>query len=604
MINRRTGKWSTERANLRRVIALLQGMLNKIPLLNVQSIQSIPQIIDKSQNNILSVQKAIRDKKHSFFDFRLDEIYELIDTCLVLITTYANAFKSAEKLSKQHAQSVERARAHSNPKNNIYRSVKKNPLFTKNAFTLFEHNVTAQHTTWYKLKDHLESIRKIAEDVNAKHNVLSHILTPNDEKFIDLIECGKLPICGELGHIVIQRLKNISISAEIAKNKTMKAKVNRWLEFHANEATKEGIYYYNHDEFKNELIKLALYAAFYPDQKIAWLGTARSVKAYALKYQPIGMYLNCDDEKWTWQLNRGWLQATLVLGYTLKLVEQHFPLIESAILSGDSTQLIKQLAREMRKRGNVSQYNGNIEPTATSQEILALMDLRSVAKKLADSDGNSIVFHPARQYDVDAKILDKPKKSDMFSSNDKPKTDDATTTDDKPKESRFISSGADEFACTSEELGAPFELLSKATRVADSIPLTFNLNQTEDVIPTFADNTKHIHLDVSDVSDVSNVSPVGVPVTMPTDTGIINATVCPNRLVEATEYKQPNSTELSDEETHLTSLSFFATECTPTKLSHSQTIYRPSMPPMDNRRENFTTPESSENYRASIPANG
>ena len=75
--------------------------------------------------------------------------------------------------------------------------------------------------------------------------------------------------------------------------------------------TNEGLFKCDFDALYLELTKLALHAELHPDQKIIWLGSARSVMAVIDEKDEWGTYLNCDDTKWTWHLNRLYLIAYL-----------------------------------------------------------------------------------------------------------------------------------------------------------------------------------------------------------------------------------------------------------------------------------------------------
>jgi len=65
-------------------------------------------------------------------------------------------------------------------------------------------------------------------------------------------------------------------------------------------------------------------------------------------------------------------------------VEQHFPNIEKAILSGRPDLLLTQLIYEIRPSHLSSQYNGDNAPTATSQEILATLHMGLIGKRNSD----------------------------------------------------------------------------------------------------------------------------------------------------------------------------------------------------------------------------
>lgn len=260
--------------------------------------------------------------------------------------------------------------------------------FVRVGGNFFESRTTAQLMTWTQIKLKLKNLD--FDHANTKHNVLYKILATTDDEFVDYMKDVFFP-GDEVGLIAMQRLKDISSNGgfESKQAKKLLSEIMRV-------KSKDSPLFCNDDELEGEITKLALHTLLHPDKKVVWLGTARAVNAMIDNYPGQGTYLNCDNSKWSWELNRSWLQAAVYFGYEFKLVEQHFPDIEKAILSGDASAFIEQLVREMRAEGadKTSQYNGGDAPTATTQEILVLMDLGCVARR--NSEDGSLSFYSPR----------------------------------------------------------------------------------------------------------------------------------------------------------------------------------------------------------------
>lgn len=251
----------------------------------------------------------------------------------------------------------------------------------------FESRTTAQLMTWTQIKLKLKNFD--FDHTNTTHNALYKILATTDDEFVDYMKDVFFP-GDEVGLIAMQRLKDISSNGgfESKQAKKLLSEIMRV-------KSKDSPLFCNDDALEGEITKLALHTLLHPDKKVVWLGTARAVNAMIDNYPGQGTYLNCDNSKWSWELNRSWLQAAVYFGYEFKLVEQHFPDIEKAILSGYSSAFIEQLVREMRAEGpdKTSQYNGSDAPTATTQEILVLMDMGCVARKNPE-DGSLSFYSP------------------------------------------------------------------------------------------------------------------------------------------------------------------------------------------------------------------
>jgi hypothetical protein len=272
----------------------------------------------------------------------------------------------------------------------FFMTTKKNKNKNAKLGTIFENLASAHRKTWAEIQLILEPL---SEKLNLKkqgHNYLANLLTPSDKDFLAALgENNSLPCAGELGHIIVQRLK--CIAANHKSPPSSKGTANILLTTHLS-----GVYstllHYDEETLESALSDLISHAIHNPENKVIWLGSARTVNGMkkssdlcTLGNNPIATFLNCPDDKWTWELNRAWLMAAVELDYEFRLVEQHYPNVESAILSGSPVSVLIEMANEIRSEKNPSQYNGTDEPTATTQEILVLLDLGCVPKKNNDN---------------------------------------------------------------------------------------------------------------------------------------------------------------------------------------------------------------------------
>ncbi len=266
----------------------------------------------------------------------------------------------------------------------------------------FSNINTAGGMVWASVRAQKSGIAKISgytqTDSSSQllHNSLVHLLETNDKELVDAIDSDKLTIEGEIGHLILQRLKDIQHGGgSFSQERPAKELVNmcaKAITRAIGNNTNDGIFKCDFDAFYVELTKLALHARLHPMSKKIWLGTARVVIAVISENVGNGTYLNCDEKKWTWHLNRMWLHAAIHLGYSIELIEQHFPKVESALLCRDGgASFALTLLTQVRANPSVrSQYDGYDAPTATAQEILVLLDIGCLAEK--SHENNRIIF--------------------------------------------------------------------------------------------------------------------------------------------------------------------------------------------------------------------
>jgi hypothetical protein len=348
------------------------------------------------QLNVLA-QKTHDNVSHSFFDFRRvtlqTEIAILKKDCKKLAHEIHKAHEKSQQIANKYADIIYYISAIYESDNlNKYKSGN-GAFFEQDTFSIFEKTRHAGSLVWAHTRYILNSLHDSEEFIQKQHNALAHLLLANDDVFLMSIDADHLAFDGEFGYLIINRLKDIHASSKSTLR--MKKIAGRKIAQVMPLTQPESLLSYEHDLFIIEVTKLILHAKFHPEKKIAWLGTSHAVNAVIEQFAGEGMYFNPTRTHFSWMLNRSWLQAAAHLGYRFKLIEQHFPAIEEALLSQNPAQLLAQLLLEIREESteNCSQYNGNSSPTATTQEILALMDMGCTAKKNQITD-HSLFLSP------------------------------------------------------------------------------------------------------------------------------------------------------------------------------------------------------------------
>ncbi|KTC78734.1 hypothetical protein [Legionella cincinnatiensis] len=255
--------------------------------------------------------------------------------------------------------------------------------------SIFQRGINSYQILWDQLSTNL----KIFKDIVKKYpeNQLA-LLLHDHQSFIEALEDGKIPLGGELGALALQRIfseypqltvrQKVSIATLIEKTQIER-------DTHCNSVA-----------LKSEIIKLQLYAQYCRDNDlplVAWIGSARPVFSMIADHPGEGAYLNCDDAKWSPELNSTWLLIVSSMGYEIKLVEQHYPKVVDALTSGKILNYVSALIDEIRPfpKEFDSQYHGGDQPTATPQEILRLMSIGCKAKK---NDDGSVSLTPPKSW--------------------------------------------------------------------------------------------------------------------------------------------------------------------------------------------------------------
>ena len=339
-------------------------------------------------NQLRAIEKKIAtpDKHYSYFDYRRSSIKQ--DLCalkqeVALINRFIDESEQIATGVTKKCATITTHLAHLHASPDIQHSIFKRSLRLQKASS-FE-NIQSPGLAYFQSTLSLNK---------RKHNSLANLLLTNDEEFLEAIESDHLVLEGEIGFLVVNRLQNLYYhpQANLRTRKIAGRKLREILE----PGARESLLHYDEATLMQEITKLALHAKCHPENKTIWLGTARAVDAMIAHSKPRCAYFNPPPRHLTWMLNRIWLQAAVNLGYRFQLVEQHFHNIESAILSHNPVKFLEQILLETRadNEQNTSQYNGNYAPTATTQEVLALLDMGCVGHK--DPHDHSISFTPAQ----------------------------------------------------------------------------------------------------------------------------------------------------------------------------------------------------------------
>lgn len=379
------GKWKNELIEATSLLKKLENLCLDPMNEPGKAATELFQELDHKLNQLNKTINAKRYLHHSFFDFRLNKIALLIEKFdklkQRLIPKMERATSIASYLTHQHTETIGRISQHYEAKQErkclkTDRSI----TFRANNQSLFEHSVNPHFKTWMTIQPKLQQLNQVFDLKKNENNILSLLLNPSDESFLkSLAKRGQMSFGDEIGFLALQRLKAIAS----AENNPfwMKSAANTLISIACQ---KQELYRIKNEALEKEIINLAIFALLNPDNKRIWLGTARAVNAAIENWPGKAAYFNPAFKDNSWELDRAWLLAAVQLGYEFCLVEQHFPEVEKAILSGDPSCLIEQLAKEIRPTGT-SQYNGGNSSTATPQEILVLLEMGCVGRKNPDN---------------------------------------------------------------------------------------------------------------------------------------------------------------------------------------------------------------------------
>lgn len=320
------------------------------------------------------------------------EIHELTKKCELHISFLERHIKPASSKTRKKIADYEVASA---IKLQAIRALLLTPGITKDAVSLFKNDLAVSgqsskfalgvvnnalvwqaNSVWQSIKSNLSSFENFAK--KYPDNQLARLLEKDNKKFVESIRADRIALDGGLVILAIQRI----IAEYGSLSRGDRVDVSKFFR-----ESLESTFSCKVDALASEILKLELYARYCKENNlpvVAWIGSARPVFWMIDQMPGGGAYLNCDDSKWNLELNRTWLLAVATMGYEIKLVEQHFPSMEEAILSGDVSRFVVALANEIRayfdsdslkEKSMHSLYHGGTEPTATPQEILMLMSV-------------------------------------------------------------------------------------------------------------------------------------------------------------------------------------------------------------------------------------
>lgn len=260
---------------------------------------------------------------------------------------------------------------------------------------------------WEKIKPFLPDIYEQISTINSEHE-FNIIFNPDIKDVVDRLEFGRV-FSGELNLILISRLVmeyNKLSKKDKPNRRLLQGILNAVIQMVEGEVN---MFSPDEEAFYHEVEKLTLFAAYCEtngQEKVAWLGSARSIFSGAAKKPGEGIYLNCDDGRWSPALNHAWLTIAYELGFKITVIEPQYPYMEEALLHPDPACYLQALANSVRgyiqpdendpnkEKENHSQYHGGVEPTATMQEVLYLKALGCDVSK--NNDGHICFSKPGR----------------------------------------------------------------------------------------------------------------------------------------------------------------------------------------------------------------
>jgi len=403
------GKWGQEIKDL----DIIQRKINQYKAQTdiASNFTSPSELIDNLKSRLANIENKIDNHRFSYLDFRLKIVHDKASNIRKDIDQISTLIQNAQNEATHLSQKCLNI---SNHVSNIYKSppdINKYKsagglIYQLNHAPLLESMRNPGFNVWYQARQVLGRFGELVSFNEYKHNALAHLFLTSNTQFLESIGQDKLAIQGEIGYLIIQRLKEIYYDPQ--STGSMRNNAGNMMSRLMPLTNPESLLSYDEQSLTLEITKLILHAKLHPDEKIIWLGTARAVDATIKQPPGRGMYLNPINKNFSWGLNRAWLQVAAHLGYTFQLIEQHFPKIESALLSQDAAKFIEQLLMEMRAPGsnNTSQYNGDYSPTATPQEILVLLDMGCTAHKNS-SDQRIILKAPTYREDLTSKEQNK-----------------------------------------------------------------------------------------------------------------------------------------------------------------------------------------------------
>ncbi|AUH73564.1 hypothetical protein [Legionella sainthelensi] len=380
-------------SDLQKAEKYLQNMGNFI----LSNIDFTP--LEFAQKMETKLQKMLSQKKSAEQEERINECINKLEGHKKYVKLHVpNAEKQADKLIAQYKNITDikeeclKEMLYARPKLNKARD-----LFIKVAEktnkeqSIFQRSINNYQLLWDELSNNIKKFQDLVK--KYPDNQLAKLLNEDNISFVNDVVDGNISLDGELGALALQRL----LSEYSKFSNLQKANIATFLK----NTEIERVTHCDESALKSEIIKLHLYAKYCQDNNlplVAWIGSARPVFSMIADHPGKGAYLNCDDAKWSAELNSTWLLIVSGLGYEIKLVEQHFPNVAKAIESGNIFNYISAIANEMRPntKQSHSQYHGGDQPTATPQEILRLMSIGCTAKK--NEDGSISLMSPKKAW--------------------------------------------------------------------------------------------------------------------------------------------------------------------------------------------------------------
>ena len=358
----------------------------------------VKNLLKKVARQIHEIESSLQNNSFDDIDNMMIKIFleELLQQAQVIKNAYQHAQTQAKKATEKqqsHLEQMKHLALYGYPNLRILHDlIPPQPKSSRLTPVMLPYT-----NLWMKLAGNLNHQHlQLRIKKYSQHNVAK--LCQSDASFLQMILDAGLEN-NELGFIELARLFQIATKGSSSQRMKSEKAMTTFIKATAN--LRENIFFCEWQILQEEIFKALFHAQLNPAAKIAWIGTATAVIAVIEKNRGQGVYLNCDDKLWNWTLNRSWLSALVDLGFQIHLVEQHFPNVESAILKGSTEQFVLAMMQQMRGANDESQYSGKNGTTATTQEILSLIEMGCEAKKL---ENGRLAFSKPNSHRDDLKV--------------------------------------------------------------------------------------------------------------------------------------------------------------------------------------------------------
>jgi len=284
------GMWAVEQKQLQQIFKKLQAFKR-----DVAKIQGVaPRVfVNQWVKQINTIEQKIDHKhKHSFFDTRIPQLLKDIKSCRQQINTMLSLIEKSEQIAENlvtQSKEVTESMIH------IFSAGSPNSVTQFTPYDRISHSFqgtdrfdsikTSGANVWAACRARhtgLVASNELEEFSGNRNNTLVQLLLKKDAAFVEAIDNGNLSIEGEIGRLILQRLKDIhgpSTFLNTPKNPELTRQLNKAGKAMraAMTASGDGILKCDYDALYIELTKLVLHAELHPNNKIFWLGIVDAI---------------------------------------------------------------------------------------------------------------------------------------------------------------------------------------------------------------------------------------------------------------------------------------------------------------------------------------